>query len=183
MKELVLKRRSELEEICREAHIEPDMSTAQEKLFAMIDSGGVFFFLCPMKLKVIDLRLLLMLFACRPCGCVWTRGQYWGPDTESERRIYDKERHHGQGKQMAGCLWRRNLAWRIQSSKAFFDFAIINLFVKATWYSSYFLVSKEHHHFFLHYNNCIFYRNWYYCIVVFVCGKHVNIFTHCWIGL
>lgn len=70
MKELVLKRRSELEEICREAHIEPDMSTAQEKLFAMIDSGGVFFFLCPMKLKVIDLRLLLMLFACRPCGCV-----------------------------------------------------------------------------------------------------------------
>jgi len=40
MKELVLKRRIELEEICREAHIEPDMSTAPEKSFAMIDSGG-----------------------------------------------------------------------------------------------------------------------------------------------
>lgn len=41
MKELVLKRRTELEDICREAHIEPDMSTAPEKLFAMIDSGLV----------------------------------------------------------------------------------------------------------------------------------------------
>ena len=40
MKELVLKRRIELEEICREAHIEPDMSTTPEKLCAMIDSGG-----------------------------------------------------------------------------------------------------------------------------------------------
>lgn len=41
MKELVLKRRIELEEICREAHIEPDMSTAPEKSCAMIDSGLV----------------------------------------------------------------------------------------------------------------------------------------------
>ncbi|ONK74997.1 uncharacterized protein A4U43_C03F12240 [Asparagus officinalis] len=41
MKELVMKRRMELEEICREAHIEPDTSTAQEKSCAMIDSGLV----------------------------------------------------------------------------------------------------------------------------------------------
>lgn len=41
MKELVLKRRIELEEICREAHIEADMSTAPEKLCAVIDSGLV----------------------------------------------------------------------------------------------------------------------------------------------
>ncbi|KAK1287397.1 65-kDa microtubule-associated protein 6 [Acorus calamus] len=41
MKELVLKRRSELEEICRRAHIEPDSSTAPEKSNALIDSGLV----------------------------------------------------------------------------------------------------------------------------------------------
>ncbi|KAJ0981235.1 hypothetical protein J5N97_009490 [Dioscorea zingiberensis] len=41
MKELVFKRRSELEEICRRAHIEPDTSTAPEKTNAMIDSGLV----------------------------------------------------------------------------------------------------------------------------------------------
>ncbi|KAF6168577.1 hypothetical protein GIB67_005189 [Kingdonia uniflora] len=41
MKEIVLKRRLELEEICRKTHIEPDMSTAPEKSNAMIDSGIV----------------------------------------------------------------------------------------------------------------------------------------------
>lgn len=39
MKELVLKRRSELEEICRLTHIQPDTSTAAEKSSALIDSG------------------------------------------------------------------------------------------------------------------------------------------------
>lgn len=41
MKELVLKKRSELEEICKRTHIEPDTSTAAEKSNAMIDSGLV----------------------------------------------------------------------------------------------------------------------------------------------
>ncbi|XP_010271124.1 PREDICTED: 65-kDa microtubule-associated protein 6-like isoform X2 [Nelumbo nucifera] len=41
MKELVMKKRSELEEICRKAHIEPDTSTAAEKANALIDSGLV----------------------------------------------------------------------------------------------------------------------------------------------
>ncbi|PKU74695.1 65-kDa microtubule-associated protein 6 [Dendrobium catenatum] len=41
MKDLVLKRRLELEEVCRRAHIEPDMSTAPEKTTALIDSGLV----------------------------------------------------------------------------------------------------------------------------------------------
>ncbi|KAG1358784.1 65-kDa microtubule-associated protein 6 [Cocos nucifera] len=41
MKELILKKRSELEEICRRTHIEPDMSTAPEKTNALIDSGLV----------------------------------------------------------------------------------------------------------------------------------------------
>ncbi|KAM6567554.1 hypothetical protein CsatA_026682 [Cannabis sativa] len=41
MKELVIKKRSELEEICRMTHIEPDTSTAIEKSTAMIDSGLV----------------------------------------------------------------------------------------------------------------------------------------------
>ena len=43
MKELVFKKRSELEEICRLTHIEPDPSTVAEKASALIDSG---MFLC-----------------------------------------------------------------------------------------------------------------------------------------
>ncbi|KAG5093234.1 hypothetical protein JHK82_052012 [Glycine max] len=41
MKELVFKKRSELEEICRLTHIEPDPSTVAEKASALIDSGLV----------------------------------------------------------------------------------------------------------------------------------------------
>ncbi|KVH88366.1 hypothetical protein Ccrd_024003 [Cynara cardunculus var. scolymus] len=41
MKELVMKRRSELEDICIKTHIEPDPSTAIDKSNAMIDSGLV----------------------------------------------------------------------------------------------------------------------------------------------
>jgi len=46
MKELVQKRRSELEEICKKAHMEPDMSTATEKTNALIDSGVVLPYQC-----------------------------------------------------------------------------------------------------------------------------------------
>lgn len=45
MKELVLKKRSELEEICKMTHIEPDTSTSAEKSNAMIDSGMIIYFL------------------------------------------------------------------------------------------------------------------------------------------
>jgi Ase1/PRC1/MAP65 family protein len=45
MKEIVLKRRLELEAICRTAHIDPDISTAPEKAIALIDSGTVTLFL------------------------------------------------------------------------------------------------------------------------------------------
>lgn len=41
MKELVLKRRLELENICRSMHVEPDASTVPEKSIALIDSGLV----------------------------------------------------------------------------------------------------------------------------------------------
>ncbi|KAH9574264.1 hypothetical protein CY35_01G047700 [Sphagnum magellanicum] len=41
MKELVVKRRLELEDICRCAHMEPDANTTEEKLIAMVDSGIV----------------------------------------------------------------------------------------------------------------------------------------------
>ncbi|MED6184842.1 hypothetical protein PIB30_051340 [Stylosanthes scabra] len=41
MKELVFKKRLELEDICRVTHIEPDISTAAEKASALIDSGLV----------------------------------------------------------------------------------------------------------------------------------------------
>lgn len=39
MKELVMKRRSELEALCHKTHVEPDPSTAIDKSNAMIDSG------------------------------------------------------------------------------------------------------------------------------------------------
>ncbi|BAT08380.1 Os09g0450300 [Oryza sativa Japonica Group] len=39
LKEIFMKKRSELEEICRSAHIEPDASTAPEQTNEMIDSG------------------------------------------------------------------------------------------------------------------------------------------------
>ncbi|MCD7452935.1 hypothetical protein HAX54_018762 [Datura stramonium] len=41
MKELVMKRRAELEDICYKNHIEPDPSTSADKSSAMIDSGLV----------------------------------------------------------------------------------------------------------------------------------------------
>ncbi|KAJ4800976.1 microtubule-associated protein 65-7 [Rhynchospora pubera] len=41
LKELVMKRRVELEDICKAAHIDPDSSTAPEKTNALIDSGLV----------------------------------------------------------------------------------------------------------------------------------------------
>ncbi|GFS39098.1 microtubule associated protein (MAP65/ASE1) family protein [Actinidia rufa] len=41
MKELVMKKRSELEDICYKTHIEPDPSTAPDKSNALIDSGLV----------------------------------------------------------------------------------------------------------------------------------------------
>lgn len=42
LKEIVMKRRAELEEICQKAHIEPDVSTAPEQTDALIDSGCSF---------------------------------------------------------------------------------------------------------------------------------------------
>ena len=39
MKELVLKKRLVLEDVCRQAHMEPDPSTASDKTNALIDSG------------------------------------------------------------------------------------------------------------------------------------------------
>ncbi|KAL6846480.1 hypothetical protein ACP4OV_023928 [Aristida adscensionis] len=39
LKEIVMKRRRELEEICQNAHIEPDVSTAPEQTSDLIDSG------------------------------------------------------------------------------------------------------------------------------------------------
>lgn len=39
MKELVLKKRVELEEVCKSAHLEPDDNTAADRLIAVIDAG------------------------------------------------------------------------------------------------------------------------------------------------
>ncbi|XP_062193394.1 65-kDa microtubule-associated protein 6-like [Phragmites australis] len=39
LKDIVMKRRTELEDICRNAHIEPDVSTTPEQTNALVDSG------------------------------------------------------------------------------------------------------------------------------------------------
>ena len=39
-KELVMKKKEDLDEICRQAHMNPDQSTSEESLMAIIDSGG-----------------------------------------------------------------------------------------------------------------------------------------------
>lgn len=54
MKELVFKKRSELEEICRLTHIEPDPSIVAEKASALIDSG---MFLCINRLFTYNLHV------------------------------------------------------------------------------------------------------------------------------
>ncbi|VAI18227.1 unnamed protein product [Triticum turgidum subsp. durum] len=41
LKEIVTKRRAELEDICKNAHIQPDLSTAPEQTNALIDSGTI----------------------------------------------------------------------------------------------------------------------------------------------
>ncbi|KAG0629549.1 hypothetical protein M758_1G111600 [Ceratodon purpureus] len=41
MKELVLKKRLDLEEVCKSAHLEPDANTAVDKLIAVMDAGTV----------------------------------------------------------------------------------------------------------------------------------------------
>nr|TKW21251.1 hypothetical protein SEVIR_4G171900v2 [Setaria viridis] len=48
--EVVKKRRTELEEICQNAHIEPDVSTAPEQTDALIDSGCCLCALVPSEL-------------------------------------------------------------------------------------------------------------------------------------
>jgi protein regulator of cytokinesis 1 len=61
LKEIVMKRRAELEEICQKAHIEPDVSTAPEQTDALIDSGCSF--LHPaLLLYYIHMFFLLFLF-------------------------------------------------------------------------------------------------------------------------
>jgi protein regulator of cytokinesis 1 len=39
-KELVIKKKEELDEICRQAHMQPDKSASEENLMAIIDSGA-----------------------------------------------------------------------------------------------------------------------------------------------
>jgi Ase1/PRC1/MAP65 family protein len=55
LKEIVVKRRAELEEICQNAHIEPDVSTAPEQTDAMIDSGII---LCMLPVLIFQLMYL-----------------------------------------------------------------------------------------------------------------------------
>lgn len=70
MKELVLKRRLELENICRSMHVEPDASTVPEKSIALIDSGTYsttssgFLFSFSTEKKIQTRRAFLYLLKC-----------------------------------------------------------------------------------------------------------------------
>lgn len=69
MKELVLKRRQELEDICSKIHIQPDPSTAADKANAMIDSGKAIAFCLKMCfLSLLVLAMHLIPFPCRSTG-------------------------------------------------------------------------------------------------------------------
>lgn len=95
MKDLVLKKRLELEEICRWAHIEPDSSTAPEKSIALIDSGN------PSSASVVAPtgapRFIHLLFYCyfRHCGSFGASGEYGGADREGKRGVSEQEGDHG----------------------------------------------------------------------------------------
>jgi len=69
MKELVLKKRAELEEICRKTHLIPEIDNAVEYAVDAIESGN---FLLSTKLIAIiffaNLKECLFLFLCRFCG-------------------------------------------------------------------------------------------------------------------
>lgn len=68
LKEIVMKRRTELEEICQNAHIEPDVSTAPEQTDALIDSG------CSLCIFSATLFTFLMLFKIMTFLCLFHPG-------------------------------------------------------------------------------------------------------------
>jgi len=59
-----MKRRAELEEICQNAHIEPDVSTAPEQTDALIDSGCSFCILLCYYIHMFFFFLQIMIFLC-----------------------------------------------------------------------------------------------------------------------
>lgn len=64
LKEIVMKRRTELEEICQNAHIEPDASTAPEQTDALIDSGCSLCILFCNSVHTFLMLLKIMTFLC-----------------------------------------------------------------------------------------------------------------------
>lgn len=59
-----MKRRTELEEICQTAHIEPDVSTAPEQTDALIDSGCSFCILVCYYIHMFLFFLQIMTYLC-----------------------------------------------------------------------------------------------------------------------
>ena len=80
LKDIFMKRRRELEEICQNAHIEPDVSTAPEQTDALIDSGCslcillcYYIHMCSCFFYIYD---ILVLITSRPHGPLCTPGKY-----------------------------------------------------------------------------------------------------------
>jgi protein regulator of cytokinesis 1 len=66
LKEIVLKRRTELEDICKNAHIEPDLSTAPEQTNTLIDSGNILCILLKYNLHLWTVVTLLQIVTLLP---------------------------------------------------------------------------------------------------------------------
>lgn len=92
MKELVMKKRAEFEDICQMAHIEPDTSTSAEKSNALIDSGAYIAF-SSLTWRCKLFYFLLVFYGCegfsvfkklmylfRPCGSFRASCQYRSTD-------------------------------------------------------------------------------------------------------
>ena len=101
LKEIMMKRRKELEDICKNAHIEPDVSTAPEQTNALIDSGSI---LCI--LLKYNLHLWLFSYKLRLSCHVPFRhyspfrasGKYRITNIESKGRVTKSKRYYGKDK-------------------------------------------------------------------------------------
>ena len=99
MKDLVLKKRIELEEICRWAHIDPDSSTAPEKSIALIDSGKSTLLFYPLNGIRFENSTIL-----RSCGSFGASSEHGGADREGKGGIIEQDGDHGPNRQVGFSL-------------------------------------------------------------------------------
>ncbi|PPS12524.1 hypothetical protein GOBAR_AA08121 [Gossypium barbadense] len=119
MKELVLKRRSELEDICRMTHIKPDASTSVEKSNALIDSGLV----DPSELLAnIEAQITKVKDEALSRKEIMDRIDRWLLACEEENWLEDynqDENRYNAGRAIIDNLINRTLAWEEEKRALF----------------------------------------------------------------